>query len=149
MSKRYKGKRARAWRNILVAAINAAIDQGIIGTCEGEHQWDDSDAVPGRLFRFTVAGLPAVGWVRDEGFGQLVMRATVSPNPECRFVSSVNAGFLAGEANAHGWLERREGCWLKSCWSPPYLWCRAHLLDRLADLKVEPMGYLDSSRVVL
>ncbi|KAK0358752.1 hypothetical protein LTR94_034107, partial [Friedmanniomyces endolithicus] len=62
------------------------------------------------------------------------------------FVRSYNAGFLAGEAFASGWLEREDGRWLQTSLSPTGS-IRNALVDRVAHHRLEPLGYADNGRV--
>ena len=64
------------------------------------------------------------------------------------WIESHNAGFLAGDAFASGWLEREKGRWLQVSDSP--VGCaRAALLGRIAGARPEPKGYADNGRVMM
>ncbi len=60
----------KAWRNAMVAAINAGLEQGIFGLKPGENFWPNAkngypdDVKPGgAIFRFTFGGdVPAIVW---------------------------------------------------------------------------------------
>ena len=141
----YASLRKRAWRNVMVAAINEALSQKLITTRAGDNHWPhagqpDDD---GHEFDFSLPnGLPARAYLRDIGHGEVGVHVAVRPTG--RFIRAGAAGFSAGEAFAVGWLERKEGAWLQE--SAPLFSCRNALKGDLASLTVHPCGYQDHGR---
>jgi hypothetical protein len=90
-----KTVRKRAWRNLMVCAVNAALDQGLFTLRPGDNRFGPN----GRLFDFNLpSGRPARGWVDDASFDELVVRAAVHPKGD--LVRIAHVGFDAGEAPA-------------------------------------------------
>ncbi|WP_027469224.1 hypothetical protein [Deefgea rivuli] len=140
----YKSKRDKAWRNLLVCAINAGITQKLFSLRPNDCRWEDHKH-KGALFDFLLPnGLPARGYVQDAGFSELAIHVAV--NPIDNWVRAFNAGFSAGDAFATSWLERERGAWLQSATTT--LSCRNNLLQPLAEIIVEPRGYGDRGRVI-
>jgi hypothetical protein len=141
--------RKKAWRNAMVAAINAGIDQRLFSIRPGDCRWEswssDRGICRGTEYEFTLDGAPAVGWVDDAGFDELAVHVAIWPTAEGRrFVSAGNAGLLAGEIFATGWLERRDGAWLQVGNDVGSGWTfsgRRARLKRMADLAIRPHGY--------
>jgi hypothetical protein len=141
----YRGLRQRAWRNLMVCAINAGIEKGLYSLRPGDSRWPGADH-EGTLFDFMLPnGLPARGYVSDIGYGELSVHVAVNPKDDS--VCAFNAGFAAGDAMATGWLERQRGAWLQS--STTSFHCRRTLLKELTNLVVEPLGYGDRGRVIM
>lgn len=141
----YKTPRQRAWRNLMVLAVNAALEQRLFTLRPGDNRFG---GVGGRdaLFDFTLpGGLPARGYVADAGFQELTVHAAVNPIGE--WVRAGNAGFDAGDAVAMGWLERERGAWLQS--SESRFHCRKGILPQLEALHVEPHGFGDRGSVIM
>jgi hypothetical protein len=138
-----RGDRKReAWRNLMVGGINAGLEQGRFGL-SGDDGWDGTEIV----YRFVFDGLPAIAYVRDIG-GELAVHVAIQPTARGEeWVRSYNAGFLAGEAFASGWLEREQGCWLQMSIAPTGC-IRNALVDRVVRHRLEPLGYADSGRMM-
>jgi hypothetical protein len=150
---KYRAARNRAWRNIMVAAINAALEQRLISLKPGDNRWpgalqkDSSDR--GHVFRFVFGtGVPAVGYVGDVGYDEISVHAALWPTKEGEhWISAFNARFLAGEAFAVGWLERRRGAWLQS--SNTLFNCRKARMAVIAETPVAPNGFGDRGHVIM
>lgn len=141
----YKTTRQKAWRNLMICAINAALEQKLFTLRPGDNRFPD-DMRRGELFDFTLPnGMPARGSVADAGFNELSVHAAVNPKGE--WVRAFNAGFDAGDAFGTTWVERERGAWMQS--SDDSFNCRKSLLQELANLQVEPHGYGDRGRVIL
>ncbi|NEK18161.1 hypothetical protein [Rhizobium leguminosarum] len=142
-----RSARKRAWRNVMVAAINAGIDQRLFSIRPGDNRWPGSEDVQRReafSFRFSIGRIPAVASVQDGGFDELSIHAALWPTEDgLRVVRSLNGYFRAGEVFATGWLERRDGAWLQVSSSSPEFACRKHHLEQVASLEVWPRGYAD------
>ncbi len=148
----YQSLRDKAWRNVMVLAINDGIRRKFFSLRPYDNRWPD--AIPesrghrgtGHIFEFSLPdGKPAKGYVGDAGFGELLIQVAV--NPKGDWVRSLDAGFRAGDAFASGWLERDRGAWLQS--SPDMFNCRKWLLNDLANLDAKPLGYGDRGRVIV
>lgn len=147
----YRTERERAWRNLMVCAINAGIHQKLFTLSPDNFSW--AEPVPeyhgqvreGCLFDFVLpSGQPARGYVGDAGFGELSIHVAV--NPKGKMVRAFNAGFDAGDAFAAGWLEREKGAWLQS--ATTQFNCRKSLLNTLVGIDVRPRGFGDRGKVM-
>jgi hypothetical protein len=57
----YETLGGKAWRNGMVAGVNAALEQGHIGLVPHDNQWIDDDNYPkNKIFAFDVNGIAAV-----------------------------------------------------------------------------------------
>lgn len=141
----YKTTRQKAWRNLMVCAVNAALAQKLFTLRPGDNRFPDNMR-RGEVFDFVLPnGLPARGSVSDAGFNELSVHAAV--NPKGDMVRAFNGGFDAGDAFGTTWVERERGAWMQS--SDSSFNCRKGLLNHLAALQVEPMGYGDRGRVIM
>jgi len=142
----YKGPRQHAWRNALVSAINAGIAQRHFTVRQGGNRWpgaDDRGRGQQQIYRFEIDGIPAIAAAGNAGWDEVSIHVAFWPTDDAdRWIVAGNAGFLAGELFAQGWLERRDGAWLQFS-AKPLLWCRKAKLDRAAGLSVRPRGYAD------
>ena len=147
----YGSQRAVAWRNMMVAAINAGLAAGLFGLSEHENAFllegYDRYRTPGNshaLFDFELAGARGRGYVGDAGFGELSIHASLWPAPGGdRWLRCSNGNFHAGEAFAWGWLERRDGVWLQSNAPGSCISVRREKLAVVAGAQVNPHGYRD------
>lgn len=128
--------REAAWRNIMVAAINAGIDQGHFGLEPDDNRFKDE----GKIFWFELDGLPAIAYVQDFGGGNLAVHAAINPTRHAeKTIHLMNAGFLAGEGFSAGWMEREAGKYLQT--RIPFSSFRTPIEKRLAELDIEPHGF--------
>lgn len=142
---KYETTRLRAWRNMMVAVINAGLDQKLFGLRPGENYWPGANDTPEpiHVFEFEIEGIPALGAVSDGGFDEIRIKTTFWPLAEGkRWVRATNSRFLSGDAHATGWIERRQGAYLQA--SAGYaLSCRKVRQAAVASLDVRPNGYAD------
>ena len=140
----YKSPRARAWRNLMVATVNAAIEQRILTIRPGDNRWPrDRDGGGTKVFGFSVNGIPGVGSVADIGYDELTIHGALWPTSRGEhIIRAYRAGFEAGEAVAYGHFERRDGAWLQYN-GVPDLACRKSRLAIVAGLTVAPLCYAD------
>lgn len=139
----YKSMRQKAWRNLMVCAVNAALEQKLFTLRPGDNRFVD-DMWGGVLFDFRLPnGMVARGAVSDAGFDELAVYAAV--NPKGIWVRSYNAGFDAGDAFGTTWVERRDGAYLQTCMTS--FRCRRYLSPILAELEVDPTGFGDRGAV--
>ena len=138
-------KKKAAWRNLMVAGINAGLVQGHFGLAEDDNRWGTECGI----FRFDFDGLPAIAYVRDIGHGELSVHVAVNPTDRAEeFIRTHNGGFVAGDAFASGWLERQKGKWLQVGESPTGC-VRAALLDRIVAARPTPTGYSNNGRFMM
>lgn len=140
----YKTARQRAWRNLMVCAVNAGLEQKRFSLRAGDVRFKGL-TIPQRTFDFQLPnGLPAIARVEDAGFDEITVHAAV--NPKGSHVSAT-AGFDCGDAVGLTWIEREYGAWMQS--SDTEFHCKRNLLTDLASLEVEPAGYGDRGRVIM
>jgi len=137
----YKSSRDKAWRNLMVSAVNAALEQRVLTLRPGDNRYTGASCT----IDFELAGgLPARAVISDAGWDEVGIQAAV--NPKGRHISAT-AGFDCGDAVGMAWVERQRGAWLQSATKPFY--CRKALIDHLAGLSVQPLGYGDRGRVIM
>jgi hypothetical protein len=149
---KYNSNRRRAWRNMLVSAVNAGLEQGVFSLHPGDNRWPkpkDHSTDHGAVYHYEFSGgIPAVAWVGDAGFDELSIHVAVWPTPDGAYrVVAANAGFWAGEAYASGWLERRRGAWLQTSLHAFHV--RKSRIMTLASASVVPRGFGDRGGVIL
>jgi hypothetical protein len=152
---KYQATRHRAWRNTMVATINAALEQRLLSLKPGDNRWpgalqkDSRGLTEGHVFRFVFGhGIPAAGYIGDAGYDEISIHAALWPTSEGeRWVAAFNAGFLAGAAFATGWLERRKGAWLQS--SGNFFNCRKARMTVIAETSITPHGFGDRGHVIM
>jgi len=155
MSKPYISMRAKAWRNAMVAAINAGIEQGIFTMKPGENLWPPNvDKYGNRfahVFHFTYDDVPAVASVSDAGWDELSIHVALWPKEDAdRGVVAALGNFGShspGALFATGWVERREGAWLQR--SPTQVFCKKDKLPVVSTWAIEPKGYTDNGQFIL
>lgn len=141
----YNTDREKAWRNLMVCTINAALEQKLFSLHPGDNRFQVQRGHP-ELFDFQLPnGLPARGSVSDAGFHELSIHAAV--NPKGPLVRTVGANFDAGDAYGTTWLERERGAWMQTVLDSFH--CRRPLLKSLATLDVTPHGYGDRGRIIM
>lgn len=148
----YRSARDRAWRNLIVCAINEGIRQKYFSVRPGDNRWPGAHSTgprrrdEGQLFDFMLpCGLLARAFVHDAGFQELAVNAAVNPKGE--LVKAFNGDFYAGDAFACSWLERKTGAWLQSARST--FKCRKLLLPLLSGMTVHPLGFGDRGKVIM
>ncbi len=140
-------QRKKAWRNVITAGINAGLEQKLFTLQPGGNFWPGYQPSAGRsrpnagtgAHRYTFdfpGGIPVQVYVKDAGYDELSVHVALWPTGQ--FIESPNAGFLAGEVYAVGWLERRSGLYLQQ---PRFFNCRKHRLHEIADINIKPEGY--------
>lgn len=149
----YKSLRQKAWRNVLVSALNAGIEQRLFTVRPGDNRWPGWEPDrekrmrqhdrSGVTFSFVFGdGVPALAYVGDAGWDELRVNVILWPTDQGKnWVEVANTGFHAGDVIAGGWLERRDGAWLQH--STRGLRCRKHRLEAVASVSVRPKGFGD------
>ncbi|BCH52604.1 hypothetical protein ACQZ61_15705 [Agrobacterium vitis] len=153
-----KSKRGMAWRNMMIAGINSAIEMKLLSILPGDNRWPGAKSSHGDrgetyAFEFSVAGVPAVGSVFDAGFDEVSVHVAFWPTSEGkRWVRAAGSGFMAGEAYAQGYLERKNGAWLQvptDLGGSTSFKCRTKLLSLIASLDFDPLGYADRGSFII
>lgn len=137
----YKSSRDKAWRNLMVSAVNAALDQRVLTLRPGDNRFTGSSCtidfeLPG--------GLPARAVISDAGCDEVGVRAAV--NPKGKYIDTI-LGLDCGDAVGQAWVERQRGAWLQS-WKKAFH-CRRALVGTLAELDVRPQGFGDRGRPIM
>jgi hypothetical protein len=146
-----RGIRWTAWRNLMVAAINAGLEQRLFGLSPGEDWWPGADPKNNGgdrgLYRFTFDGdlqaSAAVAAIRGD---ELSIHVLLSPKDN-RIEADRSGGIEDGAAFAHGWLERRLGVWIMD--GGEGFECRRAVQIRVASVEVQPSGYADQGSFIL
>jgi len=152
---RSNSERARAWRNTMMAAINAGLEQKLFGLQPAQNYWagDKDPEECFRIFEFSVSDIPGLGYVRAIGWDELSIHAVLWPVAEARrWIYCGNIAYHwcskhVGEVIACGWLERRTGSYLMP--STSLFYCRAARKPIVAGLAVTPQGYKDHGHFIL
>ena len=134
-----------AWRNLMVAAVNAGIDQRLFGLSPEDNWWPgagpESHQCPEFVYRFSFdGGLTAVASVNAISGDELSIAVVVNPRDASDAPSSFS-GLEDGHATAHGWVERRLGAWLQD--GGEAFHSKRALQPRLSAIRIEPLGYSD------
>lgn len=141
---RPQGVRWKAWRNLLVMAINAGLEQKMFGLAPGENWWQGGDPESHKCvrgtYRFIVDGESALASVDAISGDELSISVLINPRWADVEPSSY-CDLEDGNAAAHCWVERRYGAWIQD--GGDEFHCKRALQARLVGLKVEPMGYSD------
>ncbi len=134
-------KRIKAWRNLVVCALNEAILRGLLSIqAQGlppmpyELRWEHQ-------FEFELPnGTKASAVIRDGGFDEVIVRVAINPKGE--LFKTYGYGLQGADVVAGAWFARLEGAWLQVDNAPEFA-CRRALLEELASLEVVPLGYAD------
>jgi hypothetical protein len=134
-----EGLRTRAQRIILIATVNAALAQRVIGRGDGENYWPGAPEAKEHVFQFELpGGIPAAAYIHDLG-GKLAFHVALWPSSDLKWLATSSAGYDAGEAFVVGWLEREKGFWLQDRFCDARI--RPERVLGLAQLEVKPAGY--------
>ena len=139
-----RGVRWMGWRNLLVAAINAGLDQRLFGLSPDENWWPGGDPESARctshVFRFEFGiGLKGVASVDAISGDELSIHVVLNPR-HAGVMPDRFEGLDDGDAFAQAWIERRLGAWIQDGGD---FSCRRRVQPLLADLVLQPNGYSD------
>lgn len=151
---KYTSLRTKAWRNVVVCAINEGLRRRLFSLLPDDNRWPgwtephDRATVGSVIFDFHLPnGLPASVYICDAGCSELAIHVAVLPTARApELIGGWQAGFSAGEAFAGTWLERENGAWIQST---DAFKCRRSLLASLAELNVRPLGFGDRGRLIM
>lgn len=128
--------RRKAWRNLLVTAINAG--QSSYHVPPGRQH-----PIGGKLFMRPILGLRTEATFRDAGWDEISINITLFSEEKHSVIEDPFLWMAADvAARAQGWLERRDGRYLQT--GGTLFRCRRKLLKPLSELDVSPEGFLDS-----
>ncbi|HJQ17376.1 MAG TPA: hypothetical protein VJ859_10285 [Allosphingosinicella sp.] len=79
-----KSDRRRAWRNAMVAGINAALSRRLFSLRPGDNRWPGARREPhaqqsAHVFRFEIEGIPAVASLWDAGWDEISVHVAFWP----------------------------------------------------------------------
>jgi hypothetical protein len=148
----YRTDRRRAWRNMMVAAINAGIERRLFGVARGDNHGlparyatDDRREPP--VYLFEVGGIPAIARAEDAHWGEVAVTVALWPTPDAGRRLGGNIAkedqFITGDAYASGWLERKTAAYLMAGNGKLVFGCRRSRLATVAALDVQPLGFAD------
>lgn len=140
-----RGGRWWAWRNLMVAAINAGIEKRLFGLSPEDNWWPgaapESQRCQTFTYRFTLPGGPPCVASVDAMSGDELSISVVANPRDASDVPSFYSSLESGDATAHGWVERRLGAWLQDGGEGVHV--RRTLQPFLASIKLAPLGYSD------
>ncbi|MDE2401979.1 MAG: hypothetical protein KGL90_09975 [Burkholderiales bacterium] len=146
-----RGVRWNSWRNLVVMAINAGLEQRLFGLQPTDNWWPGAarnhHECQSANYRFNVAsGIPAIASVDAHAGDELSIQVVLDPkrldvNP------SIFCGLSDGDAVAHCWLERRLGAWIQD--GGEGFSCKRTAQAMLVGLNVMPKGYADQGSFIL
>jgi hypothetical protein len=149
--RRRSSVRWTAWRNLLVAAVNAGLEQRLFGLSPGEDWWPGADPQGNRgvrhIYRFVFDGdVSAVASVGAISGDELSIHVVLNPRtPEVE--PDRSNGIKDGDAFARCWLERRLGAWIQD--GGEDFTCKRAVKSRVAGAAVEPAGYSDQGSFIM
>ena len=147
--RKHTGKRWHGWRNLLVAGINAGLEQRLFGLSPSQDWWPGggrhSNSSVGH-YEFEIEGRSATASVDVISGDELAINVVLTPTRPSVLADHYQ-GFSDGDAHAQGWLERRLGAWLQD--GGAAFTCRRPILPWLSGLTIEPKGYADQGSFIL
>lgn len=149
--RRQRGARWMAWRNLLVAAINAGLEQRLFGLSPGEDWWPGADLKPPRAashaYRFLFDGdMPATASVHAISGDELAIHVVLNPR-NAEMAPEEFIGTKSADAHARCWLERRLGAWIQD--GNVAFSSKRSVQPRIARIAIEPMGYSDLGSFIM
>lgn len=135
------------WRNLMVATINAGLEQRLFGLEPSDNWWlggnPHSQLCKRHVYRFELEdGHMAVASVNAISGDELSINVVLDPLHEGIEPDRFN-GLRDGHAHAHAWVERRLGAWIQD--GGEDFSCKRAVQTWLAHLKIDPMGYSDQA----
>ena len=127
------GIRDKARQNLLVAAVNVALERQLITL--------DCQPIETTIFEFELAGLPVLASVTDIGFDEVSVKTLVAPTELGRsFIKTAlfHGSRRFGAATAWGVLERQSGGYLQTTGN--YRGAKV-VTEKLSELTIVPDGF--------
>lgn len=143
---KYDSDRRKAWRNLLVYAINIGIERKLFSLRPDDNRWSDNGKGH-HVFRFELPnGLPVRVCLESCHWGELRIIADVNPKNEYNkyIAADYMPGFRNSDVHAKTWLKRDIGAWIE--FTNDFN-CRKTLMPYLAGLNVEPNGFGDRAEI--
>jgi len=145
------GVRWWGWRNLMVSAINAGLEQRLFGLSPSENWWPgsapDSHECARHTYHFLFdSALPAVASVNAISGDELSISVILKPK-RADILPEWYCGLSDGDSLAHGWLERRLGAWIQD--GGENFRCKRAMQSRVADIVIEPTGYSDQGSFIM
>ncbi|AOW13992.1 hypothetical protein LPB72_00555 [Hydrogenophaga crassostreae] len=133
------------WRNLMVAAINAGLEQRLFGLEPSDNWWPGgnphSQLCKRHVYRVEIEdGHTAVASVNAISGDELSINVVLDPRHEGIEPDRFN-GLRDGDAHAHAWVERRLGAWVQD--GGEDFSCKRAVQPWLAQLKIDTKGYSD------
>lgn len=146
-----RGVRWWGWRNLMVSAINAGLEQRLFGLSPSDNWWPgaapDSYECERYIYHFLFdSELPAVASVNAISAGELSISVILKPK-KTDVLPEWYCGLSDGDSVAHGWLERRLGAWIQD--GGESFRCKRAMQSRIADMAIEPAGYSEQGSFFL
>lgn len=145
------GIRWIGWRNIIISAINAGLEQQLFGLSPTDNWWPGASPDPNKSYRYTFwfqfnDTISAIASIDANTGDEISISVILNPKR-----SDINPqffdGFSDGDAFAYGWLERRLGAWIQD--GGEGFSCRRSLLPKIATTTIEPKGYADQGPFIM
>lgn len=147
---RRRGLRWIAWRNLVVAAVNAGLEQRLFGLSPQEDWWPGAEltgnASRSHIYRFVFDGLPAIASVEASRGSELLINVVLNPR-DAGVEPDGCQGLADGAAVGLCWLERKLGAWIQD--GGEDFSCKRSVLSRVAGVVVEPNGYSDQGSFIM
>jgi hypothetical protein len=146
-----RGVRWNSWRNLVVMAINAGLEQRLFGLQPTDNWWPgaarDHHECQSANYRFDVAsGISAIASVDAQAGDELSIQVVLNPKrPDVN--PGIFCGLSDGDAVAQCWLERRLGAWIQD--GGEGFSCKRTAQAMLVGLNVMSKGYADQGSFIL
>jgi hypothetical protein len=140
----YKSDRMKAWRNLMVSAINYGLMQEHF-TLDPDNKLKHEDGI---MYQFIDRGLHWLVQVIDIGHGELRFFVGASTDDWPLYWKGEPFEPWSMPIRAWGWLERKKGKWLQSGGHGRETRIPLHSRWWLAEMNVEPRGYIDNGPIM-
>ncbi len=146
-----RSARWMGWRNLMVAAINAGLEQRLFGLEPSDNWWPGGDpnsqCCKLYVYSFEIeGGHLAVASVDAISGDELSINVVLNPRHKDIEPGRFNS-LRDGDAHAHAWVERRLGAWIQD--GGEDFTCKRPVLPWLAQLKIDTRGYSDQGSFFL
>lgn len=142
--RKQRSARWLAWRNLMVAAINAGIEKRLFGLSQEDNWWPGgaphSQRCQAFTYHFVLQGLSCIASVDAISGDELAIAVVTNPRDESN-APGCYSSLEDGDATAQGWVERRLGAWLQD--GGEAFHAKRALQPRLAKIEIAPLGYSD------